>query len=758
MKIPFKIPSANSWRLMGPITLCFVMNLSSYSSEPYLDKILSIEVRIDDLLTRMTLEEKIGQMTQIDIAAITKASGIDETGEKKKTVELDEAKFIDLIERYKVGNFVNGDAVDHDKWATYIKRLQELTLEHSRLQIPIIYGMDHIHGANNVYGATMFPQSINMAATFDPVHTENEAKSIGIECAHLGHAWIYSPVLGLGKNPFWPRFFETYGEDPHLASVLADRFVHTLQENPQTRPYKQAACAKHFLGYSDPRSGWDRTPAMIPDQQLYEFFVPAFQAAIDAGVKTVMINSAEINGIPVHASHDILTELLRSKLGFKGVAMTDWGDIERLYTWHHTAPTVKEAVFQAVTAGIDVSLTPHDPQFADLLKELVNEGRISQERIDLSVQRILRLKMELGLFDDARFPIAGEPDEKTRAKYQQKSKEATLDSIVLLKNEGILPIKPGRKILVVGEFAKTRRALCGGWTYVWFARSDKPFPKEMQTLYSALQDEFGTDSVDYATLENFDQKSQDADLILSVISSEPYAELLGNFTDQVLHGVHAEIAQKVMDSGIANVTVVIEGRPLLVTDIFDATDAFIWAGLPGYYGGGAIAQVLSGKWNPNGKLPFSYPAYPLHFSPYNRKWMETLVYHEDINPRISLADFGSGLSYSQFEYSDLELSTKQIAEDEKLVAKIRVKNTGPFVGKETIMWFLKDDFASITRPIRELAHFEKTELEVNESKVFEFVIEPRKHLTFPDKTGDVLLEKGTFTLMVGDLETSFTLN
>lgn len=724
----------------------------------YRDPAQPVSVRVEDLLGRMTLEEKIGQMTQIDIAAITTASGIDPTGEKRKTVDLDPAKLIPLIRDFHVGNFVNGDAVGPEAWSAYIAEIQRLNTAHSRLNIPIIYGMDHIHGANNVVGATMFPHSINMAATFAPRYTRDEAIAIGVESARLGHNWIYSPVLGLGRNPNWPRFFETYGEDPYLASVLAATYVRALQDNPLTGSYRQAACAKHFLGYSDPRSGWDRTPAWIPDQALYEFFVPPFKAAIDAGVKTIMVNSGEINGIPVHASKRILTRLLREELGFDGVVMTDWQDVERLHLWHKTAPSMREAVFQAVSAGIDVSLAPHNPEFAVHLKALVAEGRISEERIDASVARVLKLKYELGLFDQNRLPDPSPVDPALVRQNREHSLDAARESIVLMKNEdSLLPLGEGTRILIVGDLAKTRRALCGGWTYVWFARDDSVFPSEMDTFFDAMEREFGADRVDFATAEDYARKAPRADVVIFFASREPYAELLGNRTDLGLEKEQAALAQEIMSSGKPFVTVVVEGRPILMPEVFDASQAFVWAGLPGYCGGRALAEVLSGKVNPSGRLPFSYPAYALHFSPYNRKWLDTLVYHEDLDGRIALRDFGYGLGYSEFHYRDLRLNADRLGRDGALVATVTVTNAGDRSGKEAVLWYVHDEYASITRPVRELRCFEKVELAAGESREFQFKIDAVRDLGFPDEDGRRLLEAGTFRLFVGDLSAEFEL-
>jgi beta-glucosidase len=540
--------------------------------------------------------------------------------------------------------------------------------------------------------------------------------------------------------------------------VYAKEYVTAIQNNPYTLPYKQAACPKHFLGYSDPRSGWDRTPAYIPDQRLYEFFVPAFKAAIDAGAKTVMINSGEINGVPVHSSYKILTELLRNQLGFDGVAMTDWEDVIRLHTWHKTAESVKEAVYQSVMAGIDVSLTPQDPGFATYLKELVKEGRIPDERIDLSVKRVLRLKFNLGLFDENRFPSIDRIERINSTENQTMCLNATRESIVLMKNDNTLPLGRNKKILVVGKFAQMKRALTGGWTYVWIPSSDNIYPDDMQTLYEALILEFGEENIDFCDFEEeLDDKAKNADILLLTIGHEPYAELLGNTTDMHLDREQEEMANKVLANGKPTVMVIIEGRPVLLTEIYDRCNSVIWAGLPCFYGGRAIAEVISGKVIPSGKLPFSYPAYPLHFSPYNRKPTDTLVYSPSLNGRISLADFGHGLSYTSFKYNSLVLSDSIISPDQKIIAKVTVTNIGDYKGKETVLWYINDNYASITRPIKELVYFEKKELFPGETYEFSFEIEPYRDLTFPNEKGNTILEPGGFMLQVGELSKTFQL-
>lgn len=437
---------------------------------PYQQPQLPVEARVEDLIRRMTLPEKIGQMTQLDITLIN-------TTGKQRDIFLDENKVRKLIREHHIGSFLNGEAAEAEVWFHFMDRLTRVALEESRLGIPLIYGIDHIHGASYLSGATIFPQGINLGATFEPEHARNTGRITALECADLGHHWCFSPVLDLGVNPQWPRFFETYGEDPLLAARLGEAFVRGMQENEEIAPYIVSATGKHFLGYSDPRSGWDRTPALIPMQQIHEFHRVSFQRAIDAGLRTIMLNSGEINGVPVHASHEIITGLLREKMGFDGVVVTDWDDVRKLTNLHFTAENFTEATYQSVMAGIDMCMTPLTLEFNESMLELVEQGRITEARIDESVRRILRLKFELGLFENPlprndRFARIGRPD--NRAKALKAAKE----SIVLLKNErDILPLQSPKQIALFGPSAQSKRNLCGGWTIAWQGGEDDRYPQ-----------------------------------------------------------------------------------------------------------------------------------------------------------------------------------------------------------------------------------------------------------------------------------------
>ena len=433
----------------------------------------------------MTLEEKIGQMTQLNI------STINTTGEQKDVV-LDSTKAAALVREFHIGSFLNGEAVPAAQWVRYSAALQRIALRESRLKVPIIYGIDHIHGASYVSGTAIFPHNINLGASFNPDLARQAARATVLESADLGHHWIFAPVVDLGVNVYWPRFYETYGEDPLVASKMGAAFVHEIQTNNEITPYKVAACGKHFLGYSDPRNGWDRTNALIPTQRLQEFFRPPFQAIVDAGVKSVMVNSGEINGEPVHASKFILTDLLRRQMGFKGVVVTDWEDINRLVRIQKVAANEKEATWMCLDAGIDMAMVPYSTSFCKVVKALVQEGRISEARINLSAGRVLQMKDEIGLFENPmpradRLARVGDPALKAQAVA------AAREGLVLLKNEkNLLPLVPAgvKRLLVVGPSADSRANLAGGWTLAWQGRPEAGYPTDIPTLTAALRTEY----------------------------------------------------------------------------------------------------------------------------------------------------------------------------------------------------------------------------------------------------------------------------
>jgi beta-glucosidase len=717
-----------------------------------------IEKKIDDLLSQMTLEEKIGQMTQVNNSEIVTNAQWGAGADLKIEIKIDTGKLGKMLRTYHVGSFLNGIAVPAETWYQFYKGLQEYNMKTSRLKIPIIYGVDHMHGPNYLEGGTIFPHAINTAASYNNQFPADMAHVTAVETADIGHQWLFAPVLDVARTPLWARFYETLGESPYVSATMGSIFVKTIQEEKDIAPYKIAATAKHFLAYSEPKYGWDRGPVDISEQSLYEFHVPSFKAAIEAGIKTVMINSGDLNGEPVHGSYRILTTLLRDELKFKGVTVTDWEDIIRLWRNHHVAENEKEATYKAIMAGVDVAMTPYTTAFCDHLKALVKEGKISEERINLSVARILRLKYDLGLFENPyprndRFQKIGSPEHKALAL------EAARESIVLMKNENALPLAASKRILLAGPTANLKRPLAGGWTLRWIAAEDEIFPKDMLTVYTALQKEFTVKNVTLAnTAGEIKGKAASADAIVVAVGEMPYSEGYGSIQDISLPADQAELVKAAQATGKPVILVMISGRPRVITNIYKDCKAVLFAGLPGFEGAQAIAEIISGKVNPSAKLSFNFPYSVNRLLPHNHKISEVQLAHEIENP-IALMPFGTGLSYTTFEYSNLQLSDSTLtAEGNEIKATVTVKNTGSREGKEAVLWFTHDEVASLSRPIRDLKYYEKQLIKPGETKTFSFTINPIKHLGFPNAKNEQQLEDGYFTLMVGNLKTRFKLD
>ncbi|GAB3582535.1 glycoside hydrolase family 3 N-terminal domain-containing protein [Hymenobacter daeguensis] len=725
---------------------------------------------MQQLLAQMTLEEKIGQMTQLNLSAIN------HTG-TNGDVTLDSAKAAGLVRDFHIGSFLNGEAVPAAQWLRYSAALQRIALRESRLHIPMVYGIDHMHGASYVSGTTIFPHNISLAASFNPELARQTARATILESADLGHHWVFAPVLDLGVNAYWPRFYETYGEDPLVAATLGAAFVREIQNNTEVAPYKIAACGKHFLGYSDPRNGWDRTNALIPDQRLQEFFRPSFQAAIDSGLKSVMINSGEINGEPVHASKAILTDLLRRQMGFKGVAVTDWEDIIRLVRIQKTAANEKEATWMAIDAGVDMAMTPYNTNFCRIVKELVQEGRLTPARIDLSAGRVLQMKDEIGLFENP-MPRADRLNRIGDPAFRAQAVAAARESVVLLKNErSTLPIAPARvkRLLVVGPSANSRANLCGGWTLAWQGRPEDAYPTDVPTLLEALRQEYPQATVEMIPYRDKTGKTmlpaiaaaaKQADAVVLALGERPYAEGMGNTSDLTLPDDQQQLARTAQASGKPTVVVMIGGRPNIIRSVAEGSAAIIWAGLPGYGGGTALAEIISGKTNPSGKLPFTYPQFAGHITNYHHDNNENSLDLSDFGagfeqraPKYKssmLTEFGEGLSYTTYAYTSLALSDSVLnGPAARLRATVRVANTGARAGQETALWFLTDEVGRVARPVRMLKHFDKQAFAAGQSRELTFDIDPLRDLSYPDGQGRPQLENGWYTLRVGSQSARF---
>jgi len=709
--------------------------------------------RVDSLLAAMTLEEKVGQMTQLTVGVFAA-----EGSPQHDSIRLDVAKLRRGIVERHVGSILNvmGGALSVASWHEAIGQIQGVAMRETRLGIPVLYGIDFVHGANYTRGGTIFPHNLGMAATFDTALARRAGQITASEAVASGIPWNFAPVLDMGRQPLWPRMYETFGEDTYLTTVMGRANLEGMQEDGRV-----AATLKHYLGYGTPRSGRDRTPAYMTVREVRETHLPPFAAAVRAGARSVMVNSGEIDGEPLHASHYWLTDVLRGELGFTGVVVSDWADITRLNTIHHVAATEKDAVRMAIMAGIDMSMVPDSYRFADQLVELVREGAVPESRIDQSVRRILLLKAELGLFDRPT------PDPAATARFAtpqsaEVARQAALESITLLKNDGgVLPLRKEARILVTGPAASSLTALNGGWTYSWQGADAAQLPDGPRTLLEAMLRRGRdiryvggagfNDSIDVAAAA---RAARDADVAVVAVGEDAYAETPGNIDDLTLPEAQLRLVEAVAATGTPVVLVLVEGRPRIVSRVADRAKGVVMAYWPGMHGGEAIASVLFGDHNPGGKLPFTYPRSPNALTTYDHAYVESLTPTGGpggFNPQWQ---FGTGLSYTTFSYTNLRVGAKEIGPGGTLPVSVTVANTGRRAGQETVLLFTRQRYAAIRPPVRRLRAFQKLTLQPGESRTVTFAL-PTDDLRYVGRDGRPVLEPGTFDVMVGGQTASF---
>ncbi|MBS4057288.1 MAG: glycoside hydrolase family 3 C-terminal domain-containing protein [Bacteroidales bacterium] len=734
-----------------------------------------IEVKVAALLHQMTIEEKVGQMTQVTLDVLTQGK---DAYSSYEPIVLDTAKLREAFEVYQIGsvlNTANNRARSTAFWNSLVKQVQDYAISHSRLNIPVIYGLDMIHGASYVEKSTLFPQEIGMAATWNPELIKHAGEITAYETRATGVAWTFSPVLDLGVDPRWPRMWETFGEDPYLASIMGHNLIKGLQgdDNSLSDPNRIASCLKHFLGYSQTVSGKDRSPAWIPEIMLREYHVPPFKAGVDAGAMTVMVNSGEINGIPTHVNKALLTDLLKEEWKFKGFIVTDWSDIEYLYTRHKVAESHKEAVKMAINAGIDMSMVPYNFEFAKYLVELVNAGEVPMERIDDAVTRILRVKFLLGLFDKPYTKLEDYPDFGSE-KFAESARKTALESVTLLKNQdNMLPLAKNLRILVGGPAANSMRALNGGWSYSWQGELADEFTEQYQTIYEAIRDNASNpdqvqlfEGITYAAtndyrdeivgdLNLFARKAAQSDVVVLCIGENSYTEKPGDLEDLYLSENQQELVKLAAKTGKPVVLVLVEGRPRVISKIEPVASAILHAYLTSNYGGEAVAKILFGIENPSGKLPYAYPRFPNSLEPYYHKHAEELEIAgsptgTQYNPQYP---FGYGLSYAQFEYSGLKTDKTNYLPGETIKVEVSIRNTSAIAGKEVIQLYISDKVASVTPSVKRLRAFNKTMLLPGENKLITFEV-PVNALAFVGTDNQWLVEKGAFQLHLGTLQTN----
>ena len=727
-----------------------------------------IEAHIQEWLKKMTLEEKIGQMCEITVDVVTDFPG------SKDGFKLSEAMLDTVIGKYKVGSILNvplSVAQKKEVWAAAIKQIQEKSMK--EIGIPCIYGVDQIHGTTYTLDGTLFPQGVNMGATFNRSLVRRGAEISAYETKAGCIPWTYAPVVDLGRDPRWPRMWENYGEDCYVNAEMGVEAVKGFQGDDPNHigEYNVAACMKHYMGYGVPVSGKDRTPSSISRSDMREKHFAPFLAAVRAGALSVMVNSGVDNGMPFHANRELLTEWLKEDLNWDGMIVTDWADINNLCTRDHIAATKKEAVKIAINAGIDMSMVPYEVSFCDYLKELVQEGEVPMSRIDDAVARVLRLKYRLGLFENPYWDIK-KYNKFGSEEFARVALQAAEESEVLLKNEGnILPLAKGTKILLAGPNANSMRCLNGGWSYSWQGHRADEFAGAYNTIYEALCNKYGKENIIYEPgvtyapykNDNWWEENQPeieksvaaasrADVIIACIGENSYCETPGNLSNLTMSENQRNLVKALAATGKPVILILNQGRPRIINDIVPLAKAVINVMLPGNYGGDALANLLAGDANFSGKMPFTYPKYINALANYDYKPCENMGQMGGNYNYDSVMDvqwnFGDGLSYTTYNYSNLKIDKTSFTADDVLTVSVDVTNTGKVAGKESVLLYSKDLVASSTPDNIRLRNFEKIELNPGETQTVTMQLKG-SDLAFVGYDGKWRLEKGDFTIKCG---------
>lgn len=754
---------------MKKILLSISMLALAYTASANVPVIKSdpkIEAQVEQTLKKLTLEEKIGQMMEL----VTDLFG---ANDKNGVFYIDEHKTDSILSRYKIGSILNAPntcAPTAKQWEKYIAQIQKISMK--RIGIPCVFGLDQNHGSTYTQGGTLFPQNINVAATFNREIARRSAEATAYETRAVSVPWTYSPTVDLGRDARWPRIWENFGEDCYLSSEMGKAMVYGFQgEDPNNiDQYHIATSMKHFMGYGVPWTGKDRTPAYISPADLREKHFAPFLAGLQAGALTVMVNSASVNGVPMHANKEFLTGWLKEETGWDGVLITDWADINNLYTREMVAKDKKDALRIAINAGIDMIMEPYSCDACGYLVELVKEGKIPMSRIDDACRRVLRMKYRLDLFKNPTQKLKNYP-KFGGEEFAKLALEGATESMVLLKNEGnILPLQHGKKILLTGPNANQMRCLDGGWSYTWQGHRADEFAGKYNTIYEAFCNEYGKENVILNQGVTYNEKgkyweenepqiqeavaaAKDADVIVACIGENSYTETPGNLTDLWLSENQRNLVKALAQTGKPVILVLNEGRPRLIADIEPLAQGIINILIPGNMGGDALANLVSGKSNFSGKMPYTYPKEINSLANYDFKKSEEVGTMEgayDYNAKITQQwGFGYGLSYTSYKYSNLKVSQSDFRHGDIIKVSVDVKNTGKVAGKESVLLFSSDLIASIVPDGRRLRAFDKVELQPGETKTVTFELKA-DDLAFVGWNGKWRLEEGDFKLMIAD--------
>lgn len=753
------------------LCLAAVLALSACNNrvKPAIQPDKEMEKEIERILAGMTLEEKVGQMAQITVTAF---QNTDENGTPQWIPELLDS----IITKYKVGsilNVINSSAQTREFTAEMIKVIQDKSMK--EIGIPCLYGLDQIHGATYISDATFFPQEINIAATFNREHAFNMGEVTAYESRAALVPWTFCPTLDLGRDPRWSRMWESYGESEYVQSEMGVAQTLGLQGDDPNNvdEYHMAACLKHYMAYGVPVTGRDRTPSSVHDIDMRERYFEPFKECVQAGALTLMVNSSSNKGMPFHANHELLTEWLKEDLNWDGMIVTDWADIDNLYTRERIATSRKDAVRLAINAGVDMSMIPYDWQFCNYLVELVNEGAVPMSRIDDAVRRVLRVKFRLGLFDNPNWDLS-KYNKFASEEFAQKSYQAAVESEVLLKNnDNLLPLKKGTRILVTGPNGNEMRCLNGGWSYTWQGDQVNAYTEHFNTIYEALRNEYGASNVRYeagvtyvpgydrwqdevcteASIKKAVEAARSYDVIVACVGENSYCETPGNMEDLNLSQNQKNLVKALATTGKPILLVLNGGRPRIINDIEPLAQAVVNVLLPSNYGGDAFAALVSGRENFSGKLPYTYSRYINMLSTYDYKVSEVSatmagVYNYDARIDV-LWPFGHGLSYTTFQYSNLKVNKENFKAKDVLEFEVTVTNTGSVAGKEAVLLYSSDLVASLVPDSRRLRAFDKVELQPGESKVVKLEV-PATDLAFVNYDEKWTLEEGDFRIQIGD--------
>ena len=810
-------------RQMTVLALLLWAGVGAFAQRPAIARDAKLEAKIEKTLAKMTLDEKIGQMLELNLDVMGKTAvenakvdrekvrsvlqqygrssqEIDAMlkmtdqqiidmlgtypidiyqGETKRVWKLNETMLDTLISKWKVGSILNAPgtrAASVEQWQKWIRLIQEKSMKY--LGIPDIYGLDHNHGVTYTQGGTLFPQPINIGASFNTELARTGAEITAYESRAANCPWVYNPVVDLSRDPRWPRVYESFGEDAIVNSkmVVAEIRGYQGDDNNHIDQYHVGTSTKHYFAYGAPWTGKDRTPAYLAPQMIREKYFEPFKQAALAGTLTMMVNSASVNGVPVHASYEYLTKWLKEDLQWDGFLVTDWADINNLFSREKVAKDKKDAIRIAINAGIDMSMDPYSVEFCILLKELVQEGKVKMSRIDDAVRRILRAKYRLGLFDKPN--TGGKGYEKFGSEeFAKKALVAAEESEVLLKNEGnILPLAKGKKILLTGPNANQMRCLHGGWSYTWQGSKAEDLAEKYNTIYEALCNKYGKDNIVLEQGVTYNEEgayydenepqiqkavnaAANADVIIACIGENSYTETPGNLSDLWLSENQRNLVKELAKTGKPIVLILNEGRPRLIADIEPLAKAVVDILIPGNYGGDALANLLAGDANFSAKMPYTYPREINSLNTYDYKVSEevgTMAGAYNYDAKVSLQwPFGYGMSYTTFEYSNLKVDKTQFTADDILTISIDVKNTGSRAGKEAVLLYSSDVVASIVPDNRRLRDFEKVALEAGETKTVTFRL-PAKQLAFVGADCRWTLEEGDFVLRIGRQEQTIT--